>query len=876
VTGHQIRQQFLDFFAARGHRVVRSSSLVPAKDPTLLFTNAGMNQFKDVFLGLEQRDYARATSSQKCVRAGGKHNDLENVGYTRRHHTFFEMLGNFSFGDYFKADAIRFAWDLCTKDFGLPKDKLYITVFREDDEAEDLWQTVAGVSKDRIFRQDEKDNFWQMGETGPCGPCSELHYDLGEGAGDFPVENDRFPSESGRYVEIWNLVFMQYDRDTNGTLTPLPRPSIDTGMGLERVAAVIQGKLSNYETDLICPIIGRAAELFGVTYGEDAKADSTLRIVADHGRATEFLIHDGVVPSNDGRGYVLRKIMRRAMRHARRIGVMDPFLYRLTGFVAELMTPAYPELRESIERVARLVRDEEHRYATTFQVAEKIFHDEARGAHAVLPGPTAFKLYDTYGLPLEEQEEMAREYGLEVDRPGFEAEMDKQRERARASWRGADRVAIAPAYQEILAAGRTKFLGYEGLEAQAKVTAIIVDSQRVESIGAGQTAEIVLDQTSFYAESGGQTGDVGALYSAAGDKLANVRETYAPVPGLTVHKVVALGPIETGVELRAQVDESPRRATMRNHTATHLLHAALRTVLGPHVKQAGSVVDPARLRFDFTHYAAVDAAEIAEVERLVNEQVQRDTQVTTDVMELDQALTTGAMALFGEKYGERVRVVSVPEFSRELCGGTHVRSTGQIGLAKIVYEGSISAGVRRIEAVTGQGALERFQEAAGALHRIAGLTHASESKLVEEVERLIEQRRALERQLDQLKDKLAQSQAGDLDQQARTIKGVRVLAARVEALDRQQMRALADSLRNKWKSAVVVLASAADGEVAIISAVTKDLTAKVHAGKIAGALAQAVGGKGGGRPDMAEAGGKNPAALADALEHVYTSVESML
>ena len=876
VTGHQIRSKFLDYFAQRGHRIVRSSSLVPANDPTLLFTNAGMNQFKDVFLGRERRDYSRATSSQKCVRAGGKHNDLENVGYTRRHHTFFEMLGNFSFGDYFKSDAIAFAWELVTKEYGLPKDRLYITVFREDDDAEELWQKVAGVPRDRIFRQDEKDNFWQMGETGPCGPCSELHYDLGPEGSDRPGEPDEFPSESGRYVEIWNLVFMQFDRDAAGKLTPLPRPSIDTGMGLERIAAVMQGKLSNYDTDLICPIIHRAADLFKVRYGEDAKADTALRIVADHARATEFLIHDGVLPANDGRGYVLRKIMRRAMRHARRIGVHEPFLYRLSEFVAELMKPAYPELMESVERVSRVVRDEEHRYATTFEVAERIFHDEAKGAQGVLAGAVAFKLYDTYGLPLEEQQEMAREYGLAVDAEGFEAEMRKQRERARASWKGAERAAVAPVYQALLAEGRTKFLGYDALEATARVRAIVVGEERVEEIGAGQTAEIVLAETPFYAEAGGQVGDQGAFYSAAGDPLAEVKDTYAPVPGLSVHKVTVTAPLKVGDEMRAVVSADLRRATMRNHTATHLLHAALRTVLGKHVKQAGSVVDPSRLRFDFTHYAGLDAVETAEVERLMMEQVLADRPVETTVMELDQALSTGAMALFGEKYGDRVRVVQVPGFSKELCGGTHVGRTGEIGLCKIVSEGSISSGVRRIEAVTGEGALARFEETATSLRCVAEMLKVPESELVEQVEKALEHRRALERQIDQLKAKVAQAQLSGLEQEARTVKGARVLAARVDGLDRQQMRALADSLRNKWKSAVIVLASAGDGSVAIVSAVTQDLTARVHAGKLAGAVAQAVGGKGGGRPDMAEAGGKDPARLGPALEGVYASVEGML
>jgi len=876
VTGHQTRQKFLDFFAERGHRIVRSSSLVPADDPTLLFTNAGMNQFKDVFLGREKREYNRATSSQKCVRAGGKHNDLENVGFTRRHHTFFEMLGNFSFGDYFKSDAIGFAWELVTRHYGLPKDRLYVTVFRDDDEAEELWQKVAGVPRDRIFRQDEKDNFWQMGETGPCGPCSELHYDLGPEGSDTPGEDDHFPSESGRYVEIWNLVFMQYDRDASGRLTPLPRPSIDTGMGLERVAAVLQGKLSNYDTDLICPVIHRAADLFRVRYGEDPKVDTALRIVADHSRAAEFLIHDGVLPANDGRGYVLRKIMRRGMRYARRIGVQEPFLYQLTAFVAELMKPAYPELMESVQRVSRVVRDEEHRYATTFEVAERIFHDEVKGAQGTLAGSVAFKLYDTYGLPLEEQQEMAREYGLSVDAEGFHAEMQKQRDRARASWKGAERAAVAPVYQALLAEGRTQFLGYETLQAEARVRAIVVGQERAAEIGPGESAEIVLDRTPFYAEAGGQVGDKGAFYSASGERLAEVEDTYAPVPGLTVHRVVTLAPLRLGVEIRAQVAEGVRRSTMRNHTATHLLHAALRTVLGTHVKQAGSVVDPSRLRFDFTHYAAMDAVEMAEVERLMTEQVLADRPVQTTVMELDQALSTGAMALFGEKYGEQVRVVQVPGFSKELCGGTHVGRTGEIGLCKIVSEGSISSGVRRIEAVTGEGALARFDEAVGSLRRVAEMMRVPESELVEQVEKALDQRRALERQVDQLKAKVAQAQLSGLEQQVRIVNGVRVLAHRVDGLDRQQMRALADSLRNKWQSAVIVLASAEDSSVAIVSAVTKDLTGKVHAGKLAGAVAQAVGGKGGGRPDMAEAGGKDPSKLAAALDAAYASVEGML
>ena len=849
MTGNEIRETFLNFFAANSHRIVRSSSLVPANDPTLLFTNAGMNQFKDVFTGLEKRDYSRAASSQKCVRAGGKHNDLDNVGYTRRHQTFFEMLGNFSFGDYFKKDAIALAWELLTRDFAIPKEKLYISVFREDDDAERLWQEVAGVPKSRIFRLDEADNFWQMGETGPCGPCSEIYYDFGPEAG--PGEFPHNPGE--RFVEIWNLVFMQFDRSADGVLTPLPRPSIDTGMGLERVSCVLQGKISNYETDLLKPIIHRAAEMFGVEYGEDPRTDVALRINADHVRATTFLIHDGVTPSNEGRGYVLRKIMRRAIRNARMIGREEPYLHQLTGFVAEQMKPGYPELLESIQRVARVVKDEEHRYATTFQVAEKVFLDEAKSAAGgVLPGPASFKLYDTFGLALDEQEEMARERGLTIDQEGFQAEMEKQRTRARASWKGADKTQIPAVYKDL---PPTDFIGRETLESRVKVVRVIEHE--------GNT-ELVFNSTPFYAEAGGQVGDTGVLVSlSTGETVGYVRNTYKPAPGAIVHRVETVAPIREGDELIGRVDGNLRHATMRNHTATHLLHAALRKVLGPHVKQAGSIVDPNRLRFDFTHYAHTDPDELTEIQRLVNEEIMKNVEVHTDVMDLDQALNTGAMALFGEKYGDRVRVVSLPDgFSKELCGGTHVHRTGDIGLCVITYEASTSAGVRRIEAITGEAILNKFQEEGAAARQTQ--------------ERLLEEKRGLERQIEQMKEKLARSEVSGLESGARDIKGAKVLSAQVAGMDREQLRTMVDSLRVKWKSAVVVLGSSQDSNVAIVVGVTKDLTSKVHAGKLAGSVAQAVGGKGGGRPDMAEAGGKDPAALAGALDSAYKTIEGML
>ncbi len=838
MTGHQIRQTFLDFFAGRGHRIVRSSSLVPANDPTLLFTNAGMNQFKDVFLGNEQRDYTRATTSQKCVRAGGKHNDLENVGYTRRHHTFFEMLGNFSFGDYFKAEAIEFAWDLVTKTFAMPKEKLYVTVFREDDDAELLWQKVAGVPKSRIFRLDEKDNFWQMGETGPCGPCSEIHYDLGAEAAEPGREREEFPLDGGgRFIEIWNLVFMQFDRACDGVLTPLPRPSIDTGMGLERVAAILQGKLSNYETDLLEPIRQRARELIG-----ERSSTATLNIAADHARATTFLISDGVVPANDGRGYVLRKIMRRAIRHARRDGQTEPFLYKLSDFVAGFMKPAYPELMESADRISRIVQDEEHRYATTFAVAEKIFHDEAKAAAGgVLPGAAAFKLYDTYGLALDEQQDMAREFGLKLDIPGFEEAMESQRTRARASWKGgAEKSQVSPAYQQLLANGATVFVGYDTLECDSTVVGVL-------------DGELILDQTPFYAESGGQVGDQGGIYShRTGDKIADVLTTFRPIPGLIVHKVKWLSdPAAPGDIVTARVNDDARAATVRNHTSTHLLHAALRRVLGTHVKQAGSIVEPARLRFDFTHYAAIQPEERAEIEALINREILRDIPVTTNVMPIEEALETGAMALFGEKYGDRVRVVTVDDmtngspFSRELCGGTHVRRTGEIGVAKITYEGSISAGVRRIEAVSGP-AVPAFYE-------------AQLEERNQHARKLETEKKELERAVEQLKAKLAHSQIPQIAATARM--GTKFRFVQATDLDRESLPFLIDGLR---QNADVVMLGTNTGDY--IVAIRKGIDA--DASTLVKQLNESTGGKGGGRKDVARGSTREAGRIPQAFERL--------
>jgi len=884
MTGNAIRRRFLDYFAERGHRMVKSSPLVPANDPTLLFTNAGMNQFKDVFLGLEKRPYTRACTSQKCVRAGGKHNDLENVGRTRRHHTFFEMLGNFSFGDYFKKDAVAYAWELVTAappvGLGLPTDRLYVTIFREDEEADQLWRSEAGVPAERIFRMDEKDNFWAMGDTGPCGPCSEIHYDMGAAASDEGHADCRFPCECGRYVELWNLVFMQYNRDAAGSMTPLPRPSIDTGMGLERTAAVMQGVLSNFDTDLLRPLVDLAAQMCGRAYGDNGSGDVSLRILADHSRAAAFLIHDGVLPANEGRGYVLRKILRRAIRHGRLLGLEKPFLYEMTGAVAELMREPYPELLDSVPRIARVVKDEEQRFGHTLAIALREFERAVAevGDSRRIPGNRLFYLYDTFGLPMDLMQEIARERNLQLDEAGFEAEMAQQRERARASWKGGEKAAALPVYQEIVQQGRTAFEGYERLMAKdCKIVAIIQGDRRVEQLQPGERAEVILDRTPFYAEAGGQVGDTGLLLSEhLAEELAAVEDTHAPVPGLIAHRVLARAPLAVGDPVAAAVAESRRRSTMRNHTATHLMHAALRRVLGPHVKQAGSVVDPERLRFDFTHYAALDPTEIDEVERLVNEQILRNADVSTGIMDLEAALQTGAMALFGEKYGDRVRVVQVPGFSSELCGGTHADRTGDIGLFKIVSESSISAGVRRIEAITGEAAFRHYQETAERVQRIQQLLRANEPELVDAVERLLQSQRALEKKLEQLRGKLAVSRRGELAGAVRSVKDVKVLSTRVEEMDRNQMRNLVDQLKTELKSGVVVLGAAGEGKVALVVGVTKDLTPRLHAGKIAQAVAQKVGGTGGGRPDMAEAGGKDPAQLDAAIAEVPDIVGGML
>ena len=982
LTGFEIRRKFLDFFVQKGHKEVHSSSLVPANDPTLLFTNAGMNQFKDVFLGLEKRDYSRATTSQKCVRAGGKHNDLENVGFTNRHHTFFEMLGNFSFGDYFKKDAIAYAWELITSPewFGIDRNKLYVTVFNgeggvpRDSEAHDLW-VAQGIPKDRIFELGAKDNFWQMGDTGPCGPCSEIHYDMGPAASDQGHADCAFTCDCGRFVEIWNLVFMQFDRDASGKLNPLPKPSIDTGMGLERVASVLQGVISNYDTDLFTPLIKRAAELTGTSLKKEldkeahTKSAASLRVIADHSRAATFLISDGVLPSNEGRGYVLRKIIRRAITHGRLLGQTKPFLNEMVFAVRDLMQDAYPELKETAERVAKVVLAEEKQFARTLALGEEkwrvleeqawikrireIIHefgqffdedispllpalipgrDPLKYTNTVkmlvgesrvdefkrhltrslaeraptFPGDEAFRLYDTFGLPLDFIQDAVRDVGLAFDQSGFDVAMTEQRTRARASWKGAAKQTANPAYQKL---PKSEFEGYlQTRSSNCEVLALlkgqaggfvkpgnIGDVVSVGELKSGDVGEVILDHTPFYAESGGQVGDLGRFTNSQGNVIADVQTCYAPVQGVRSHLVLAKQSIRVGDKVDAVVNAGIREATMRNHTATHLLQAGLREVLGKHVKQAGSLVAPNHLRFDFSHFTGVEDEELQDIEDLINKEVLRNVKVEVipDVP-IDVAVNEyKAMALFGEKYGERVRVIKIGDFSTELCGGTHTEATGEIGLIKILKEGSVSSGVRRIEAVTGEGSLEHFRKDHELGKVVAGFAAPTLSQktrnggaaeevlspaeaLVAELEKKDAEIKRLARELDQVRMKSASSGAAHIEDKIKEVKGVKVLVHRADNLERQQMRTLVDQLRDKVGSGVVVLGSANDGSVSLIVGVTKDLTSRIQAGKVIAPIAQKVGGKGGGRPDLAEAGGKDPGALDAVLGEAYGVVESLL
>jgi len=867
---------FLDYFAAKGHTIVPSSALVPRNDPTLLYTNAGMVQFKGLFLGEETRSYKRAVTAQKCVRAGGKHNDLENVGHTARHHTFFEMLGNFSFGDYFKKEAIEFAWEFLTTVVKLPADKLWVTVYKDDDEAFELWRTVIGIPADRIVRLGEKDNFWSMGDTGPCGPCSEILIDQGRemscGKPGCAVGCD-----CDRYLEIWNLVFMQYNRDETGKLTPLPKPSIDTGMGLERLSAVCQKVKSNFETDLFQPIIREIASLAGVPYHKDQQTDISYQVCADHLRAMTFLISDGVLPANEGRGYVLRRILRRASRYGRLIGIVKPFLYKLTGVVVDEMRDAYPDLVDSREHVAKVVLLEEERFATTLESGLALLNETVDKLKAtgkvMIPGDVLFKLYDTFGFPLDLVTDMARDMHLELDEEGYRKAMQEQRDKARAAWAGSGEEKIRPVYKEAAAsAPKPVFIGYDTLEGSAQLLTIIKGDKIVTEAREGDDVELILDQTPFYAASGGQVGDKGEVLGEA--SKFQVMDTLRPVEGLIVHKgKVKKGTFKTGNAVLAKVEAEERLATARHHTVTHILHATLRSVLGDHVKQAGSLVSPERLRFDFTHYTSLTARERDRIEELINERVIENHPVETVVMDIDQAVASGAMALFDEKYGDKVRVVTVRDVSKELCGGTHTRASGDIGAFKIVSEMGIAAGVRRIEAVAGKRAYQVFKREEQDLQEVAQLLKTTELDVVPRVEKLVAQIKGMEKELDQFKHKLQSSQAGDVIGEARTINNVRVLVKRTDNMDAKDLRDFGDKLRDKLGSGVLALGSVKDEKVNLIVMVSKDLTSRLHAGNIIKEIAPILGGTGGGKPDMAQSGGKDPGKLDAALEALYTIVQ---
>ena len=895
MTGDRLREAFLLYFERRGHRRVRSSSLVPGDDPTLLFTNAGMVQFKSVFTGEERRDYARATSCQKCVRAGGKHNDLDNVGRTARHHTFFEMLGNFSFGDYFKPDAIAFAWEFLTRDLGIDRGRLMATVFTDDDEAFGLWKKVAGFGDGRILRLGEKDNFWAMGDTGPCGPCSEVHFHQGDHlpcAEQAAGRSCLGPAcECDRWLEVWNLVFMQFNRDAAGALTPLPRPSIDTGMGLERVAAVLQGKLSSYDTDLLRPLVDHVSTLSGKPYGADAESDVSMRVIADHARAATFLIADGVTPSNEWRGYVLRRIMRRAMRHGRHLGLHDAFLYRSIDWVAALMKSAYPDLAPERARIQEIVRQEEERFAETLDVGMRMIENmtltHAAGSKSASTSPMAmtvdggflFKLYDTHGFPRELAEEELEARGWRVAESTsaqWDQEMESQRERARAGAAfgggGADESAI---YQRVAADfPPVQFVGYEALTSPARILALVdvTDGlRRVPDVTEGAEVEVILDRTPAYAESGGQMGDAGTLVGRNG--RGEIVDTYYRGPKLLVHHVrVRAGGFREGEDVAVSVESSRRQGLRQHHTGTHLLHAALRKVLGTHVAQAGSLVAPDHLRFDFSHGASVKDREVEQIEDLVNEQVQSNVSVTHQEMGIDEALRSGALALFGEKYGERVRVIRIGDFSVELCGGTHLDQTGQIGLFKVAAEGAVASGVRRMEAVAGPAALAKVAQQERALKEAAEILKISPSEVPQRLRKLVDEQRALEKQLHEMEARLARSRADELVDGARQINGVAVIAGRVDGLDAEGLRSVVDRLRERLGSGVICVASVQDGKVNLVAAVSKDLTARFHAGKLIQEVAKAAGGSGGGRPELAQAGTKDPGRVDQALQTVYEFV----
>lgn len=869
----EIRQAFLDFFHSKGHQVVASSSLVPHNDPTLLFTNAGMNQFKDVFLGLDKRNYSRATTSQRCVRAGGKHNDLENVGYTARHHTFFEMLGNFSFGDYFKHDAIQFAWELLTSEkwFALPKERLWVTVYESDDEAYEIWEKEVGIPRERIIRiGDNKgapyasDNFWQMGDTGPCGPCTEIFYDHGDHIWGGPPGSAE--EDGDRYIEIWNIVFMQFNRQADGTMEPLPKPSVDTGMGLERIAAVLQHVNSNYDIDLFRTLIQAVAKVTGAT----DLSNKSLRVIADHIRSCAFLIADGVMPSNENRGYVLRRIIRRAVRHGNMLGAKETFFYKLVGPLIDVMGSAGEDLKRQQALVEQVLKTEEEQFARTLERGLALLDEElAKLSGDTLDGETAFRLYDTYGFPVDLTADVCRERNIKVDEAGFEAAMEEQRRRAReASGFGADYNAM------IRVDSASEFKGYDHLELNGKVTALFVDGKAVDAINAGQEAVVVLDQTPFYAESGGQVGDKGELKGASFSFAVEDTQKYGQAIG-HIGKLAA-GSLKVGDAVQADVDEARRARIRLNHSATHLMHAALRQVLGTHVSQKGSLVNDKVLRFDFSHNEAMKPEEIRAVEDLVNAQIRRNLPIETNIMDLEAAKAKGAMALFGEKYDERVRVLSMGDFSTELCGGTHASRTGDIGLFRIISESGTAAGVRRIEAVTGEGAITTVHADSDRLSEVAHLLKGDSNNLVDKVRSVLERTRQLEKELQQLKEQAAAQESANLSSKAIDVNGVKLLISELRGVEPKMLRTMVDDLKNQLGSTIIVLATVAEGKVSLIAGVSKDVTDRVKAGELIGMVAQQVGGKGGGRPDMAQAGGTDAAALPAALASVKGWVSAKL
>ncbi|MDF1535507.1 MAG: alanine--tRNA ligase [bacterium] len=879
MTGAQIREMFLKYFEERGHQRVPSSSLVPHNDPTLFFTNAGMVPFKDLFLGKEKRGYVRAVSTQKCMRVSGKHNDLENVGRTARHHTFFEMLGNFSFGDYFKEDAILFGWEFLTDTMGLDPGRLVVTVFTDDDEAHDLWRTVASVPENRIYRLGEKDNFWSMGETGPCGPCSEILIDLGEGTG-CGTAHCGPDCDCGRFLELWNLVFMQYDRDAGGELHTLPKPSIDTGMGLERLAAVLQGKDSNYHTDLVFPFVEEAARISGVEYGTAEESDVSLRVIADHVRAVTFLVADGVLPSNEGRGYVLRRIMRRAARHGKLLGVDEPFLNRICPRVGDVLGDVFPELVDNMKTVRKVVHLEEERFGRTLdqglaRLSSLIGQIKGAGGSA-LPGDEVFRLYDTYGFPLDLSQDIAAESGIDVDVDGFNAEMSRQKERARAAWSGSGAEDIPQLFRDILqAAGPVTFTGYDEERTEgARITALAADDEVVESFTGDGDVLVILDRTPFYGESGGQAGDTGTL---EGDGFrAEVLDTSKPLPGLTVHRCrLREGAMKSGRICIAEIDHDSRGAARRNHTATHLLHAALRQILGEHVQQAGSLVDPSRFRFDFTHFEALTDEQVRLVEDVVNRHVLENLDVRSRLMTAQEALDEGAMALFGEKYGDTVRVVSVPGVSMELCGGTHVNRTGDIGLFKVAQESGIAAGVRRVEGVTGTGIIDRLRAEEGLLREMAASARVSVAELPGRLGKLLSSIQEQEKKIRELMRSVSSGGGTDLESRVREVEGVRCLAAELPGQDAASLRDTADRVLDRIGEGIVVLATRDGDKAALIVRVSKGLTDRFSAGELVRKLAPVIGGGGGGRPDMAQAGGKKPDGLGQLIENVPAVIKEM-